>query len=149
MVLTELTKVNKMNTQPKEHEDVREFAESIGMVVIVKHGNKEFKKGNLDEWHEKATPYTITVKLEGRRMSFSYWTGSAITEEPEIGEALDCLLSDASCGESSFADFCADCGYSTDSIRAREIWQACVRTHVKLMKLLGSHYDRATRAERL
>lgn len=42
------------------------------------------------------------------------------------------LLNDADTGESTFHAWCADCGYDTDSISARDTYFGCQRIHEKL-----------------
>ena len=57
---------------------------------------------------------------------------------PTAASVLDCLLLDAQCGGETFNDFCADCGYDTDSRKALEIYLACQATNDKLRFLNGS-----------
>ena len=61
--------------------------------------------------------------------------------EPDVTSVLCCLLSDADCGEMLFQDFCECNGYSTDSIKALKIYQACQETAIKLRGLFGTDYQ--------
>lgn len=56
-------------------------------------------------------PYHVGTGHNGRR--------------PKIEDVLSSVLSDCSAGESSFDDWCADCGYDTDSRKAYETWENC------------------------
>lgn len=50
----------------------------------------------------------------------SFVHGDAI--KPDRVQVIDCLLRDASACDMSFADWCAECGYDTDSISARRAY---------------------------
>ena len=50
---------------------------------------------DLDDWQKYANPWTITLTTEHGTESFSYWTGSARTDEPTIPDVIHCLVMDA------------------------------------------------------
>lgn len=58
---------------------------------------------------------------------------------PEIYEVEGCLISDAVCYLESidFDDFCANFGYSNDSIKAQKIYENCEQIYLKLIKSIG------------
>lgn len=60
-------------------------------------------------------------------------------EMPEIYEVEGCLISDAVCYLESidFDDFCANFGYSNDSIKAQKIYENCEQIYLKLIKSIG------------
>jgi hypothetical protein len=91
----------------------------------------------LDQWQREATGYTITIGYDRRKASFDYFTGPAITDDPELDDVMSCLASDANAGQQSFRDFCDDFGYDEDSRSAYRTWQACQLTHSKLARLFG------------
>jgi hypothetical protein len=92
----------------------------------------------LDQWQREATGYTITLTYAGRKQQFDYFTGPAITDDPDLDGVMSCLVSDATAGQATFRDFCDDFGYDEDSRRAYATWQACQRTWDKLARLFGS-----------
>lgn len=59
---------------------------------------------------------------------------------PEIDEVLSCLLSDADFGNESFNDFCDNLGYSSDSIKAFDVYRSCMDTGKRLRVALGENY---------
>ena len=59
---------------------------------------------------------------------------------PSIDSVLECLFSDAECGQMSFNDFCSDFGYSNDSFKAFDIYKACMECGERLRKALGAEY---------
>lgn len=59
---------------------------------------------------------------------------------PRIDDVLECLFSDAQAGQESFNDFCANYAYSNDSLKALDIYRACMESGEKLRKALGSEY---------
>lgn len=44
---------------------------------------------------------------------------------PKVDQVLCSLLMDASSSDQNLEDWCADYGYSDDSIKAKETWEAC------------------------
>ena len=54
---------------------------------------------------------------------------------PSKEEVLECLYSDADCGNDTFSDFCSNLGYDKDSRKALEIYLACQETALKIRKL--------------
>jgi len=64
--------------------------------------------------------------------------GPAHTGEPDLCDALGCLLRDAEGAGESFRTWCADLGFSDDSIKARNMWRACSRTAAALSRLFTS-----------
>lgn len=101
-----------------------------------------------DDWQRNANGYRVTLLYQGRRYSFDFWQGVAHTAEPTAGGCLECLLSDAVAGETSFDDFCGEFGYSTDSRRAERIWKQCSTVRARLQRLLGGDFESFLDAER-
>lgn len=62
---------------------------------------------------------------------------------PTLESVLECLFSDADCGTQSFNDFCDNMGYSTDSLKALDIYRECMEVAPKLRKALGNEYNAA------
>ena len=56
-------------------------------------------------------------------------------ESPKSADVMECLESDASCGEMLFKDFCDGLGYDTDSRKALEIYESCQYTAIKLRQV--------------
>lgn len=64
--------------------------------------------------------------------------------EPEVGEVLACLASDArSVKWDSFEGWCGDMGYDADSRKAERIYKACEKIGEKLERFLGADVDEA------
>lgn len=101
-----------------------------------------------DEWQQNAHGFSVTLKYQGRRYTFDFWQGSAITADPTAEGCLECLLSDAASGDSTFEDFCAELGYDQDSRKAERVWKACKQTRSRLERLLGADFDSFMEAER-
>ena len=60
-------------------------------------------------------------------------------KKPKLRDILYSLASDASCGERSFQDFCAELGYSEDSIKALDTYLKCQRNGQILEKICKSY----------
>ena len=66
---------------------------------------------------------------------------------PEIDQVLHCLFMDAQCGSESFDEFCANYGYSDDSLKALDTYRDCIESGKKLRLALGKDYQ--TEKERI
>lgn len=101
-----------------------------------------------DNWRRQATGWTCTLRYEGRRYTFDFWQGAAISGEPDAVGVLECLLSDAQGGDQTFGDFCNEYGYDTNSRKAEATWRACQKAMVSMKRLLGADYETFLYAER-
>lgn len=65
-----------------------------------------------------------------------------IFEQSTVFSASVChsLILDGQCGEDTFADFCANCGYDEDSRSALATYEACQKSGAAFRKLVGSHH---------
>lgn len=119
-----------------------------GKVGIIVRGGSSTPYKKMDDWQKNSNSYRVTLIYQGRRFTLDYWQGIGIKDEPTAEGVMGCLLSDASCFQDSFEDFCCNCGYDQDSRKAERIYNKCVKQTEKLKKLLGSDYDRFFVAER-
>jgi len=69
--------------------------------------------------------YRVRLTHEGRTLETEWRQGTAHTSDPEAHAVIGCLLSDALgfAGCLGFSDWCADYGYSDDSIAARDDYE--------------------------
>jgi hypothetical protein len=75
-------------------------------------------------------------------------SGASKVTAPSVADVVCCLVSDASGADRSFADWCADYGYSDDSIKAHQTYLACQQTRDALIKLFGrALFDELVSAE--
>lgn len=56
---------------------------------------------------------------------------------PDIEELFYCLSLDSSAESMAFSDWCADCGYDTDSRKALKTYEACQENAVKMRGLVN------------
>ena len=79
--------------------------------------------------------YTVTLTYNAKRMIVNYYMGSALKESDlTINAVMHSLLSDEIRGM-DFEDFCSDFGYDSDSIKAKKIYNACVKNTDKLYRV--------------
>jgi hypothetical protein len=89
----------------------------------------------------EADAWRVTLRFCGRRMTVSYYMGSAFNGRPPTSrEVLAGLLLDASCAAESFEDFCTNLGYDVDSIKALKVYKTCKGISARLHKFLGNAY---------
>lgn len=100
-----------------------------------------------DEWQQNSNGWRCTLKYQGRRYTFDFWQGVAISEDPTAEGCLECLLSDANV-EADFHDFCREFGYDTDSRKAEATFKACLKVGKEMRRLLGDDFETFLYAER-
>jgi len=67
----------------------------------------------------------------------------AIPKAPSVDEVLHSLILDASASDYNLQDWCAEFGYSDDSIRALNTYRQCLETAANLRKYLGADVVRS------
>lgn len=60
---------------------------------------------------------------------------------PKVRDVLHCLFRDAEAGDWSFKSWCDEYGYSSDSLKALDIYRACEETATKLKRVFGPKYQ--------
>ena len=97
--------------------------------------------------HGHCHAYRNPILLPDGRIDV-YATKEAVRRECETGhkvppptleEVCYSLFSDAYDGD--FEDWCADFGFSDDSIKAKAMYEECCRTRHALQRMFGHHYD--------
>ena len=86
---------------------------------------------------QMATEYRVRIKRHGKQFSVPFFQGMGHTLFPDVYSVLSSLYSDCSSvmyGQ-SFAEFAADYGYDTDSIKATKVYAACKRQYKSLSRL--------------
>lgn len=101
-----------------------------------------------DEWQQQANGWRCTLRYQGRRYSFDFWQGSAISGEPTADGCLECLLSDASAADQDFESWAGDMGADTDSRKAEATYKACVKVGENMRRLLGDDFNAFMESER-
>lgn len=104
----------------------------------------------VDQWR-------VTLSSEAGFNSFDYFTGLGLRirtysgfgrkwdtmrekhyddkpKKPKVADVLHSLTMDASAANENFHDWCANYGYSDDSIKAMNIYKACLETAQALRK---------------
>lgn len=66
-------------------------------------------------------------------------------QKPKIADVLHSLILDASAADENFHDWCANYGYSDDSIKAMNIYKSCLETAQALRKHFSPDTLRAVR----
>ena len=108
---------------------------------------------NVDQWR-------VTLSSKAGFHSFDYFTGLGLREtlrgvramnvpnkrfvnghweaakpkKPKVADVLHSLIMDAGAADENFHDWCANYGYSDDSIKAMNTYKACLEVAVALRK---------------
>lgn len=101
-----------------------------------------FPNGHRDEW---MTRQRIAAECETGRATANVSRGGNFVpragkriDPPAVVDVLHCLLTDASAIDCrDFADWCDETGGDSDSIAARDAYNACVATGLKLRAAFG------------
>lgn len=97
------------------------------------------------DFGKEAGHFVVVLYHKGRSMTTNYSMGTGhrkfvngewLYPAPKLLDVLSCLRSDATI-PNSFDEFCSDCGYNTDSIKAMRTFEACRKVADDLMFLLG------------
>lgn len=87
--------------------------------------------------------FVVTLRYQQREIETEFTMGAAHLNPPTFAHVLYCLLIDCSNIEfEDFAGFCDNLGLSTDSIKARVLFDQCRDTLPQLAKLLGLDMNR-------
>ena len=86
----------------------------------------------VDQWR-------VTLSSKAGFHSFDYYTGLGLRarnkpKAPKVADVLHSLVLDASAADENFHDWCANYGYSDDSIKAMNAYKACLEVAAALRK---------------
>lgn len=94
---------------------------------------------DCDQWR-------VTLSSKAGFHSFDYFTGLGLRhkprtswatptpKKPKVADVLHSLIMDANAADENFHEWCANYGYSDDSIKAMNIYKACLEIAVALRK---------------
>jgi hypothetical protein len=94
---------------------------------------------DCDQWR-------VTLSSKAGFHSFDYFTGLGLRHKPQtswakstpkkpkVADVLHSLIMDANSADENFHEWCANYGYSDDSIKAMNIYKACLDIAVALRK---------------
>jgi hypothetical protein len=96
----------------------------------------------LEDWPD-ANRYTVTIRYQQRAMTVPFYTAPAWGREPELGDVMDCLRSDAVgvMNVSCFEEWADELGFDSDSRRAETTYGQVRRQTEELRQLLGDDFD--------
>jgi hypothetical protein len=77
------------------------------------------------------------AKVSKRMLAWEqhYKSWPDVPQAPHAADVLQCLILDSSAASQSFADWCSDYGYDTDSRKAFAVYEACQQSGDKLRKI--------------
>ena len=125
--------MNATDTKP-----LAELCAELGITASVRELDTFNSEGGLTqfpEWAKQA--WAITLKYKGKRAQFRFYGGGA-SDTPTASDLVWAVAIDSEAVDESFSDWCANFGYTTDSIKARSTFKACQRNGERLIKLIGN-----------
>jgi len=147
-----------MNTTQQEVRPIEktktidDFIKENNISIVCEYSDSNPSMSELES--SRMNHYKVTLKrkykLKGnhldsryghKQMTLFFSQGSYFTDEPKASSVLDCLKSDYQVSIDGFDDFCANCGYDNDSIKAKKIYDTCVSQGKKLQKFLNDDHE--------
>lgn len=147
---------NAVDSYKSELESATELIDPKIEIIHKYHGPDK----TTDGWEHIA--WTITLKYNGRTFVTDYKTGLGwvkiptvksvvlankrhaellatpkYVKKPTVADVLSCFLI-AGAIEAKFSEWCADFGYSDDSIKAKEIFESQREKEIEIKRFLGS-----------
>lgn len=98
-----------------------EFAKKYRVTV-----QDKFVDITTDDTGWEHTHYSVTLKHRRRTLTFDYRMGMGHSDFDGDG-AIAAVTWDSRAGLEDFQEFCDNGGYDTDSRKAYEMWEACVK----------------------
>jgi hypothetical protein len=139
---------------PQTIEDIETLPVRIEYVAEVPSKWAEDKPCNVDQWRVSVTgpsgywstdyftglglrtPAVVRRDIGGR----TYIKAPAKIKKPSIASVMHCLLIYASAADENFNDWCANFGYSDDSLKALNTYKQCLEVGTALRR----HFSPAT-----
>jgi hypothetical protein len=119
--------------------DTIDTLESLPVKIDYVGQTKRDHNWDCDQWR-------VTLSSKAGFHSFDYFTGLGLRskpktswvtptpKKPKVADVLHSLIMDASAADENFHDWCANYGYSDDSIKAMNTYKACLEIAVALRK---------------
>lgn len=119
--------------------DTIDTLETLPVKIDYVGQTKQDQNWDCDQWR-------VTLSSKAGFHSFDYFTGLGLRhkpktswatptpKKPKVADVLHSLIMDASAADENFHDWCANYGYSDDSIKAMNTYKACLEIAVALRK---------------
>ena len=120
--------MNATDTKP-----LAELCAELGITASVRELDGDLI--TFPDWAKQG--WSITLKYKGKRAQFRFYGGAA-SKTPTASDLVWAVAIDSEAVDESFSDWCANFGYTTDSITARSTYKACQRNGERLIKLIGN-----------
>lgn len=115
-------------------EQAEQFIKSVGATMSISYHS--YGKHFEDDKQERNI-YLVMIKRNDKRYTFRFGDSIANTnsgDEPTVYDVLACLTKDE---VGTFEDFCANFGYSDDSIKAKKTYLAVKREFEGVKRVFG------------
>lgn len=120
--------MNATDTKP-----LAELCAELGITASVRELDGDLI--TFPDWAKQG--WSITLKYKGKRAQFRFYGGGA-SKTPTASDLVWAVAIDSEAVDESFSNWCANFGYTTDSITARSTYKACQRNGERLIKLIGN-----------
>ena len=126
-----------------------EYTEGLGNFVDYKYGVRPKDGQGLDDTLVKWITNEKLDRVDSNNIN--YFT-SGVTKRvkfagnkinitpPKLGDIIQCLSMEAQAINETFEDWASGCGYSSDSIKAKDMYDTCIKRAIEL-KQLGVDLD--------
>lgn len=119
------------------------YLQSIGVRFHASILGQTIKNG----WECDQHVFSLSKDAGKTWLRFDYFTGTGHRRPNKQGDkmpvpanpagVLSCIITDADAGDMSFSAWCAEYGYSDDSIKAFDAYRSCCETDKKLLSVFS------------
>lgn len=111
--------------------ETTEYFTGIGHAYV---SSKKEKPEDFPANWQDGTKYTILKHNKQFERQLDKFSKTLYIRKPSPSDIAECLLSDIQCGQYSFDEFCENLGYSNDSLKALDVYRACMELARKFKK---------------
>lgn len=128
---------------------IDDFVKDNNITIVNEYSDSNPHMERQDMNHYKVT-LKRKYKLKGnhldsryghKQMTLFFSQGYGVEGEPTASGVLECLRSDYSCSRDGFNDFCDNCGYDNDSIKAKKTFTTIERQSKRLKDFLNDSHE--------
>jgi len=120
-----------------------DYLKGIGLKIKV---SRDYNDNAPDIW-ERSNHYRVTLSREGRKMSFWYYQGYGIKEDPTLEGVVETLSSDRSLAQMSLDEFGGEFGWDKNTHKNHRHLLNLNRRYERVIgddSLLDEIYERVT-----
>lgn len=110
-----------------QQETLKDYLTGLGLKITAKQDYNYDSEG----WSENTNHYRVTLSRNGKKMTFWFYQGYGIKEDPTLERVIETLASDRTFAHYSLDDFGDEMGWNSGTTKT-----------YRLLKSLNARYER-------